>query len=70
MEHQKIFFSYSRLDGEPFALGLANDLRRRNANVWIDQLNITPGMPWDIAIEQALESSDCVLCIAKWPLNP
>lgn len=64
MEGQKIFFSYSRVDGEKFALGLASDLRKTGVNVWIDQLDIRPGKPWDTEIEHALETSTCVLFVA------
>ena len=51
------FLSYSRENAE-FALKLAQDLRSAQANVWIDQLDIMPGMRWDQAIEKAME--DCV----------
>ncbi len=33
---QKIFFSYSRVDGEKYALKLATDLRNAGAN-WVDR---------------------------------
>jgi tetratricopeptide (TPR) repeat protein len=64
MEGQKIFFSYSRADGEKYALQLAQDLRDAGANIWMDQLDISPGKVWDIEIENALETSACVLFIA------
>ena len=60
----KIFFSYSRQDGQAYAVKLASDLRTSGANIWIDQFNIEPGDKWDKEIEKALESSDCVLFIA------
>ena len=47
------FISYSREDSE-FALRLAQDLKAAGAQVWLDQLDILPGRPWDNAIEQAL----------------
>ena len=47
------FFSYCREDSE-FALRLAEDLKAVGANVWIDQLDIEPGTPWDRAVEDAL----------------
>lgn len=47
------FISYSREDSE-FALRLAQDLKAAGAHVWLDQLDILPGRPWDNAIEQAL----------------
>mgnify|MGYP001806441954 CR=1 FL=1 len=49
----QIFISYKREDKE-FALKLAKDLKAAEINIWIDQLNITPGEPWDNAIENAL----------------
>lgn len=60
----KIFFSYSRTDGEQHALRLANDLRHAGANVWIDQLDIGPGKMWDLEVEKALNEATCVLFIA------
>ena len=47
------FFSYCREDSE-FALRLAEDLKGAGANVWMDQLDIEPGTPWDRAVEDAL----------------
>ena len=47
------FISYSREDSE-FAFRLANDLKVAGADVWLDQLDILPGRPWDNAIEDAL----------------
>ncbi len=49
------FFSYSREDSE-FALRLAGDLKAAGANVWLDQLDITPGQRWDSAVEEALKN--------------
>jgi TIR domain len=63
-EEQKVFFSYSRVDGEKFALKLATDLRKAGCNIWIDQLDIRPGKPWDLEIEKALETATCILFIA------
>lgn len=61
---QKIFFSYSRTDGQGHALKLAGDLRAAGANVWIDQLDIELGKLWDLEVEKALNTADCVLFIA------
>lgn len=61
---QKIFFSYSRVDGEQYALKLANDLRAAGANVWIDQLDIELGKLWDLEVEKALNAANCILFIA------
>lgn len=58
---QKVFFSYSRVDGAAFALRLATDLKKKGFDVWIDQEDIRAGLDWDIEIEKALKSCDCVL---------
>ncbi len=63
MRIQKIFFSYSRIDGSDFALKLALDLKEKGFDVWIDQEDIRAGSEWDIEIEKALETCDCVLFI-------
>jgi TIR domain len=56
------FFSYSRQDFD-FALRLAKDLKDAGANVWIDQLDIQPGMPWDGAVDDALAKCPLMLVI-------
>ncbi|MCY7422223.1 MAG: toll/interleukin-1 receptor domain-containing protein [Chitinophagaceae bacterium] len=63
MTLQKIFFSYSRADGSEFALKLALDLKNKGFDVWIDQVDIRAGSEWDIEIEKALETCDCLLFI-------
>ncbi len=56
------FFSYCREDSE-FALKLAADLKVAGAQVWIDQLDIEPGTPWDRAVEEALTHSPRMLVV-------
>jgi hypothetical protein len=56
------FVSYSRVDSE-FAMQLAEHLKTAGANVWLDQLDIEPGTPWDSAIEEALLRSTHMLVI-------
>ncbi len=63
MRLQKIFFSYSRIDGSDFALKLAIDLKKQGYDVWIDQEDIRAGTEWDLEVEKALETCDCVLYI-------
>ena len=60
----KVFFSYSRSDGEVFATRLANDLRKTGVKVWVDKQDIPLGKAWDIEIEEAINSCDCVIFIA------
>jgi TonB family protein len=59
---QTAFFSYCREDSE-FALKLAEDLKSAGAHVWIDQLDIEPGAPWDRAVEEALENAPRMLVV-------
>ena len=63
MSLQKIFFSYSRIDGSDFALKLAIDLKKEGYDVWIDQEDIRAGTEWDLEVEKALETCDCLLYI-------
>lgn len=49
------FFCYCREDSD-FALRLAEDLKAAGANVWLDQIDITPGQRWDRSVEEALKS--------------
>jgi hypothetical protein len=63
MSVQKIFFSYSRIDGSDFALKLAIDLKKQGYDVWIDQEDIKAGTEWDLEVEKALETCDCLLYI-------
>ncbi|MBN8861143.1 MAG: toll/interleukin-1 receptor domain-containing protein [Sphingobacteriales bacterium] len=63
MTLKKIFFSYSRVDGADFSLRLAQDLKNAGFNVWIDQQDIRAGSEWDLEIEKALETCDCLLFI-------
>jgi len=63
MSLQKIFFSYSRADGSDFALKLARDLKKAGFNVWIDQEDIRAGTDWDLEVENALETCDCLLFV-------
>jgi len=55
--------SYSREDAEDFALRLADDLQKAGASIWLDQLELEPGKPWDIEIERALAACPRMLAI-------
>ena len=61
-ESKPAFFSYCREDSD-FALKLAADLKSAGADVWIDQLDIEPGLPWDRAVEDALNSAPRMLVL-------
>lgn len=56
------FISYSREDSE-FALRVARDLKAAGASIWLDQLDIKPGLPWDNAIEEALIAAPQMLVV-------
>ena len=58
----KHFFSYSRHDTE-FVKQLANDLKKREMNVWLDQLDIPVGAKWDTCIEQALNEAIGIILV-------
>src|SRR4051812_4269321 len=58
----RVFFSYARTESA-FVLELGQDLRRAGIDVWLDQLDITPGERWDVAIEQALGACSRMLVI-------
>jgi hypothetical protein len=64
MEAKKsmLFFSYARADSE-FALRLAKDLRSAGASIWLDQLDLSPGVPWDDAIQEALRACPALLVV-------
>lgn len=56
------FVSYSRADSD-FALQLAEDLQTAGASVWLDQIELEPGKPWDIEIQRALMACNRMLVI-------
>jgi hypothetical protein len=58
----KLFLSYARPDSD-FALQLARYLRASSVNIWVDQLDIRPGDPWDRAVEDALKACTGVLVV-------
>lgn len=62
MTKETYFFSYSRKDAA-FVKRLATDLKKEGANVWLDQLDIIPGVAWDDAIQNALNEAYGILAI-------
>ena len=62
MSTESIFFSYSRADSET-VLQLAKELRAGGASIWLDQLDIKPGVRWDSEIEKALLESNTLLVV-------
>ena len=61
-EQRRTFISYSRVNKD-FALRLATELRSAGFPIWLDQLDIPPGVRWDDALEAALESCELFLVI-------
>ncbi|MEP6583756.1 MAG: toll/interleukin-1 receptor domain-containing protein [Ginsengibacter sp.] len=62
MQQANYFFSYSRKDAD-FVKKLATDLKKTGASVWLDQLDIAPGSPWDDSIQNALNGSQGLIVI-------
>ena len=59
---QSIFLSYCREDSD-FTQQLVADLKAAGADVWIDQLDIEPGVQWDATVEEALKRCSVLLVI-------
>lgn len=62
METQQYFFSYSRKDAD-FVIKLAGDLKKAGINVWVDQLDISPGARWDDSVEKGLQNATGMLVV-------
>jgi TIR domain len=63
-ENMLAVVSYSRVD-EEVALRMVKKLRDAGANVWIDQLNIFKGKPWDDSIQMAIRNaSDMIVLLS------
>ena len=59
---QHTFICYARQD-KNFARKLASDLRQNGVRIWMDELDIPPGVRWDDAVEDALESAGRLLIV-------
>lgn len=57
-----MFLSYARADSE-FCLKLAEDLQQAGIRIWMDQIDIRPGMRWDDEIQTAIASADTMLVV-------
>jgi len=73
--NEYVFISYSRLDKQ-FVDKLADDLRQRGIDVWIDVENIMPGTDWQREIEKGLKSATASIFVisknsvkSKWTLS-
>ena len=45
-----VVLSYARANAD-FALRLGGELRSAGVDLWVDQLDIPPGVPWDRAVQ-------------------
>lgn len=55
-----VFLSYSRAD-KALALDIAQQVRAAGIPLWVDQLDIPVGAPWDSTIQAALHGCDSML---------
>ncbi len=62
MQSGKYFISYSRKDSA-FVKKLAIDLKKSGEDVWLDQLDIAAGIPWDECIQNALNEAEGLIVI-------
>jgi mannose-1-phosphate guanylyltransferase len=62
IDEQSIFFSYCREDSD-IAQRLVASLKAAGADVWIDRLNIEPGLQWDATVEDALRRCSILLVV-------
>jgi hypothetical protein len=58
----EVFISYSRADQE-FVLKLAQDMRQRGVDLFLDQLDIKPGERWDDRLQAALHECSYLLVV-------
>lgn len=59
----KIFLSYARKDGTELARRLADDLKARGFEAWLDKQRIAGGASWTDDIEQALDAAAFFLAV-------
>jgi hypothetical protein len=69
-EHYQVFLSHASRD-KPFVRQVAERLQRDGISFFLDEANLVPGMPWQVALEQALRASDsCAVFIGDEGLGP
>ncbi|PJF35532.1 MAG: hypothetical protein CUN49_10120, partial [Candidatus Thermofonsia Clade 1 bacterium] len=59
----RVFISYARADGEPFAQALHEVLQRENIACWLDRYGLEGGHDWWLQIKQALEQVSFVVLV-------
>jgi hypothetical protein len=69
-DHFQVFLSHASRD-KPFVRLVAERLQRDGITFFLDEANLVPGMPWQVALEQALRASDsCAVFIGDERLGP
>jgi WD40 repeat protein len=58
-----IFISYGRKDSGELAHKIANDLKEKGHNIWLDKEQIKTGLSWEEQIEEAILSHDIFICL-------
>ncbi|MCB1760426.1 MAG: toll/interleukin-1 receptor domain-containing protein [Gammaproteobacteria bacterium] len=58
----RVFLSYAREDSG-FSLALANEIKQKGVNIWVDQWDIAAGADWDQSIDEALYSCDTLVLV-------
>lgn len=60
----RVFISYARADGIPYAEEIENRLLSHKLNPWRDKKDIPGGNPWNIEIDEAIADSYAMIVIA------
>ena len=69
-DHYQVFLSHASRD-KPFVRQVAARLQRDGISFFLDEANLVPGMPWQVALEKALGGSDsCAVFIGDEGMGP
>lgn len=69
-DHYQVFLSHASCD-KPFVRQVAARLQREGISFFYDEANLVPGLPWQVALEKALGSSDsCAVFIGDEGMGP
>jgi cellulose biosynthesis protein BcsQ len=64
-----VFLSYDSRDVST-VLEVARSLEQRGVRVWLDRWHLVPGMPWQEALEEAIEASEAVAVLIGRETGP
>ncbi|NOT45887.1 MAG: TIR domain-containing protein [Acidobacteria bacterium] len=56
MPAQQVFLSHNSVD-KPVVRAIAESLQQRGVRVWLDEWELRPGTPWQVALEEGIEAS-------------